>query len=83
MREDFLEPYKRKRNLTGDILYLFGSATYAYFKGSQGHCQTNLNRPAKGAGPRRSGRQLTPLGQGGGTVLSEDVNSPRETLDRF
>ena len=37
------------------------------------HCQSNLNRPAKGAGPRRSGRQLTPLGQGGGTVLSEDV----------
>ncbi len=32
-----------------------------------------MNRPAKGAGPRRSGRQLTPLGQGGGTVLSEDV----------
>jgi hypothetical protein len=37
------------------------------------HCQTNLNRPAKGASPRLSGRQLTPLGQGGGTVLSEDV----------
>ena len=37
------------------------------------HCQTNLNRPAKGAGPWRSGRQLTPLGQGGGTVLSEHV----------
>jgi adenylate cyclase len=26
------------------------------------HCQTNLNGPAKGAGLRRSGRQLTPLG---------------------
>ncbi len=37
------------------------------------HCQTNLSRPAKGAGPRRSGRQLPPFGQGGGTVLSEDV----------
>jgi hypothetical protein len=37
------------------------------------HCQTNLSRPAKGAGPMRSGRQLTPLGQGGGTVLSENV----------
>ncbi len=37
------------------------------------HCQTNLSRPAKGAGLRLSGRQLTPLGQGGGTVLSEDV----------
>ena len=29
-----------------------------------GHCQTNLNRPAKGAGLRRSGRQLTPPGHG-------------------
>ncbi len=38
-----------------------------------GHCQTNLNGPAKGAGLRRSGRQLTPLGQGGSTVLFEDV----------
>ena len=38
-----------------------------------GHCQTNLSRPAKGADPRRSGRQLPPLGQGGGTVLSEDI----------
>ncbi len=37
------------------------------------HCQTNLNGPTKGAGLRRSGRQLTPLGQGGGTVLFEDV----------
>ena len=38
-----------------------------------GHCQTNLNGPAKGAGLRRSSRQLTPLGQGGRTVLFEDV----------
>ena len=38
-----------------------------------GHCQTNLSGPAKGAGLRRSGRQLTPLGQGGRTVLFEDV----------
>ncbi len=45
-----------------------------------GHCQTNLNRPAKGAGPRRSGRQLTPLGQGGGTVLSEDVAAIEVTV---
>ncbi len=37
------------------------------------HCQTNLSRPAKGAGPRRSGRQLPPLGQGGGTVLSDSA----------
>jgi hypothetical protein len=38
-----------------------------------GHCQTNLNRPANGAAPRLSGRQLTPLGQGCGAVLSDDV----------
>ena len=35
------------------------------------HCQTNLSGPAKGAGLRRSGRQLTPLGQGRRTVLGE------------
>jgi hypothetical protein len=28
-------------------------------------CQTNLNRPAKGAGLRRSSRELTPFGQSG------------------
>ncbi len=33
-------------------------------EGGSWHCQTNLSRPAKGAGPRRSGRQLPPLGQG-------------------
>ncbi len=38
-----------------------------------GHCQTNLNGPAKGAGLRRSGRQLTPLSERGSTVLFEDV----------
>jgi len=43
------------------------------YVGTQGHCQTNLPGPAKGAGLRRSGRQLTPLGQGGGTVLFEDI----------
>jgi len=26
-----------------------------------GHCQTNLSGPAKGAGLRRSGRQLPPI----------------------
>ncbi len=46
----------------------------------RGHCQTNLNRPARGAGPRRSGRQLAPLGQGGGTVLSEDVAAIEVTV---
>jgi hypothetical protein len=44
------------------------------------HCQTNLNRPAKGAAPRRSSRQLPPLGQGGGTVLSEDVAAIEVTV---
>ena len=37
------------------------------------HCQTNLSGPAQGIGLKRSGRQLTPLGQGGRTVLFEDV----------
>ena len=45
-----------------------------------GHCQTNLNGPAKGAGLRRSGRQLTPLGQGGRTVLFEDVAAVEVTV---
>ena len=39
-----------------------------------------MNRPAKGAGPRCSGRQLTPLGQGVGTVLSEDVAAIEMTV---
>ncbi len=41
--------------------------------GVQRHCQTNLNGPAKVAGLRRSGGQLTPLSQGGRTVLFEDI----------
>ena len=45
-----------------------------------GHCQTNLNGPAKGAGLRRLGRELTPLGQGGGTVLFEDVAAVEVTV---
>ena len=47
---------------------------------SDRRCQTNLNRPAKGAGLRRSGRQLTPLGQSGGTVLSEVVAAIEVTV---
>ena len=31
----------------------------------KGRCQTNLNRPAKGACLRRSSRELTPFGQSG------------------
>ena len=46
----------------------------------EGHCQTNLNGTAKGAGLRRSGRQLTPLGQGGRTVLFEDVAAVEVTV---
>jgi hypothetical protein len=42
-----------------------------------GHCQTNLNGPAKVAGLKRSGRQLTPLGQGGSAVLFEGIAHPR------
>ena len=41
----------------------------------EGHCQTNLNQPAKGAGLGRSGRELTPLGQGSSAVLFEDIAS--------
>ncbi len=46
----------------------------------KGHCQTNLNRPAKGVGPRRSGRQLTPLGQRDRAVLLEDVAAIEVTV---
>ncbi len=45
-----------------------------------GHCQTNLSGPTKGAGLRRSGRQLTPLGQSGRTVLFEDVAAVEVTV---
>ena len=37
------------------------------------HCQTNLNGPSKGAGLRRSGRQLTPFSERGSAVLFEDI----------
>ena len=46
-------------------------AARTYYSG--GHCKTKLSGPTKGAGLRRSGCQLTPLGQGGRTVLLEDV----------
>ncbi len=42
-------------------------------EGSARHCQTKLNQSVKGSGLRRSGCQLTPLGQGGGAVLLEDI----------
>src|SRR5680860_1102586 len=44
------------------------------------HCQTNLIGPAKDAGLRRSARQLTPLGQGGRTVLLEDIAAVEVTV---
>ena len=44
------------------------------------HCQTNLSGPAKGAGLRCSGCELTPLGQGGRTVLFEDVAAVEVTV---
>ncbi len=44
------------------------------------HCQTNVSGSAKGAGPRRSSRQLTPLGQGGSAVLFEDVAAVEVTV---
>ncbi len=36
-------------------------------------CQVKANGPPKIVEPASSGGQLAPLGQGGGTVLSEDV----------
>ena len=46
----------------------------------RGHRQANLNGPAKGAGLSRSGRELTPLGQGGITVVFEDVAAVEVTV---
>ncbi len=61
------------RKQTRSVFWVFLSRLWPRWKDALGRCQTNLNRPAKGAGLRRSGRQLTPLGQGGGTVLFETV----------
>ena len=41
---------------------------------------THPLRSAKGAGLRRSGQQLTPLGQGGRAVLFEDVAAVEVTV---
>ena len=60
----------------GEVVFDVGerhAPAWLVLKGSMGHCQTNQSEPAKGAGLRHSGRQLTPLGQGGSTVLFEDV----------
>ena len=44
------------------------------------HCHTNLSRPAKGAGLKRSGRQLTPFRECGSAVLLEDVATVEVTI---
>ena len=54
-------------NIGKNSLHLIG------LEGCFGLCQTNPNRHAKGGKLRRSGSQLTPFDQGGGTVLFEDV----------
>jgi len=46
-----------------------------------GHCQTNLSGSAKGVDMRCSSCQLTPLGQGGRTVLLEDVARVEVTVE--
>ena len=43
-------------------------------------CQVKANGPPKTVEPASSGRQLAPLGQGGGTVLSEDVAAIEVTV---
>ena len=67
--------YQAGRGRPRLVLYVLWRA-YAW----PGHCQTNLSRSAEGAGPRRSSRQLTPLGQGGRTVLFEDVAAVEVTV---
>jgi len=44
------------------------------------HCQTNLNEPARGAGLKRSSRQLTRFGESGSAVLLEDVAAVEVTV---
>ena len=46
-----------------------------------GHCQTNLNGPAKGADLRHSGHQLTPFRECGRTILFEDVAAVEVTVE--
>ena len=47
---------------------------------TDGQCQTNANQTAKCAKRIASGRQLTPLGQGGRTVLFEDLAAVEVTV---
>ncbi len=46
----------------------------------KGHCQTNLNERAMGAGLKRSSRQLTPFRECGSAVLFEDVAGVEVTV---
>ena len=57
------------------LFHLINGAVRKRDQQSERHCQTNLSWPAKGAGLRRSGCELTPLGQGGRTVLFEDITA--------
>jgi hypothetical protein len=52
----------------------------AFRLGIARQCQTNANQTAKCAKRIASGRQLTPLGQGGRTVLFEDVAAVEVTV---
>ena len=47
--------------INGETHYLWRAVDHE----GEGHCQTNPNRPTKGTSVRGSGRQMTPLGQGG------------------
>ena len=58
----------------------FESAHFVAAKLTHGHCQTNVDGAAKGSGLRRSGCKLTPLGQGGRAVLSEDIAAVEVTV---
>ena len=71
----FTDYYAEQSCTAGRAAFITGQLPYR-----TGHCQTNLSGPAKGAGLRRSGRQLTPLGQGGRTVLFEDVAAVEVTV---
>jgi hypothetical protein len=46
----------------------------------QRHCQTNVDGPAKCAGLRRSGRQLTPFRECSSAVLLEDIATVEVTV---
>ena len=67
-------------------LNVFTRSWIAIFAGAESYkswgeqCQTNLNRPVKGAGLRRSGRKLAPFGQRDSAVLLEGVAAVEVTV---